>query len=487
MAQFEVVSQALGFPDDVTLTSRPDSQQSSLMTAPALLVVDDSPTIRKVVSTLLQARGYRAVTAADGREALLLLREQPIDLVLLDFVMPIMNGYQFCRELRADPNLRQLPVVLMSAKGDKIRGPFLRETGAIDAITKPFDPRALYAVVETALRKPTASTEAAAESEGSDEETSDFAAIDAISDPAERAAAIARTFSRHLGRLLWPSLDERILARGRSALESLLERTLEVPHVRRLSGILELLNRSDRGHAALAGDLGFISIAEVLQLLELQRQHGALTITYGDREIILYLRGGRIDLARSTNLPASFRLGRLLVEDGVVSRDQLTAFLNRPAPVRPLLGEGLIELHLATTSQVQQALKRQSSELVYEAVRWKHGRFTFEVGQGSPEADLAALALAPGALLMEGFRRVDEWQRIEGSFQFDDVLLTDPSAVERIRERSELTALEEQVLGAVDGTRRVREIVDSVDAGTFDVCKTLYQLISSGLVRRNAP
>ncbi len=457
------------------------------MTAPALLVVDDSPTIRKVVSTLLQVRGYRAVTAADGREALRLLREQPIDLVLLDFVMPIMNGYQFCRELRADPNLRQLPVVLMSAKGDKIRGPFLRETGAIDAITKPFDPRALYAVVETALRKPTGSSDTAAADSEVEEETSDFTALESITEPAERATAIARTFSRHLARLLWSSLDERALAHGRASFENLLERTLEVPHVRRLGGILELLNRSDHTHAALAGDLAFISIAEVLQLLELQRQHGALRITYGDQEIVLYLRAGRIDLARSTNLPGSFRLGRLLVEDGVVSREQLTSLLSRPAAARPLLGEALLELKLATSSQVQQALKRQSSELVYEAVRWKHGRFTFEVDQGAPEADLAALALAPGALLMEGFRRVDEWQRIEGSFQFDDLLIPDPAAVERLRDRSELTALEEQVLDAVDGARRVREIVDNVDAGTFDVCKTLYQFISSGLVRRNAP
>jgi CheY-like chemotaxis protein len=77
-----------------------------------------------------------------------------VDMILLDFVMPQMNGYQFCRELRSDPALRHLPVVLMSAKGDKIRGQFVQQTGAVDAITKPFDPRALQAVIESALRKP---------------------------------------------------------------------------------------------------------------------------------------------------------------------------------------------------------------------------------------------------------------------------------------------------------------------------------------------
>ncbi len=73
--------------------------------------------------------------------------------MLLDFVMPRMNGYQFCRELRAHPELKNLPVVLMSAKGDKIRGQFVQQTGATDAITKPFDARGLVAVVEAALKK----------------------------------------------------------------------------------------------------------------------------------------------------------------------------------------------------------------------------------------------------------------------------------------------------------------------------------------------
>ena len=101
-----------------------------------ILVVDDSPTIRKVVGSILEARAYEPVLAGDGQEALELLETEKVDLVLLDFVMPRMNGYQFCRELRAHPELKGLPVVLMSAKGDKIRGQFVQQTGAIDAETE---------------------------------------------------------------------------------------------------------------------------------------------------------------------------------------------------------------------------------------------------------------------------------------------------------------------------------------------------------------
>ena len=116
-------------------------------------MIDDSPTITKVVQLVLTKAGYQVQTAADGEQGLQAVRAQRPDLILLDFVMPRMNGYQFCRELRSNPAHRSLPVVLMSAKGDKIRGQFVQQTGAVDAITKPFDARALVACIEGALAK----------------------------------------------------------------------------------------------------------------------------------------------------------------------------------------------------------------------------------------------------------------------------------------------------------------------------------------------
>ena len=105
-----------------------------------------------MVSAILARHGYEPAVARDGLAGIEMIKKGPkYDLVLLDFVMPRMNGYQFCRELRSNPAHRALPVVLMSAKGDKIRGQFVQQTGAVDAITKPFDARALVAVIEGAL------------------------------------------------------------------------------------------------------------------------------------------------------------------------------------------------------------------------------------------------------------------------------------------------------------------------------------------------
>ena len=90
------------------------------MAGERVLVIDDSATITKVVQLVLTKSGYDVATAPDGEAGLVEVRAHRPDVILLDFVMPKMNGYQFCRELTADPKLRDIPVVLMSAKGDQV-------------------------------------------------------------------------------------------------------------------------------------------------------------------------------------------------------------------------------------------------------------------------------------------------------------------------------------------------------------------------------
>src|SRR6187402_3265035 len=123
------------------------------MAGELVLVIDDSPTITKVVQLVLTKAGYQVATAADGEAGLQAVRAQRPDLILLDFVMPRMNGYQFCRELTADAKLRDIPVILMSAKGDQVGERFVKVMGIVDYITKPFSPEAITAVVQHTIGK----------------------------------------------------------------------------------------------------------------------------------------------------------------------------------------------------------------------------------------------------------------------------------------------------------------------------------------------
>jgi hypothetical protein len=181
-----------------------------------------------------------------------------------------------------------------------------------------------------------------------------------------------------------------------------------------------------------------------------------------------------------------FLLGRYLVDIGAVTREELGNVLDHRSGNKRLLGELLVQLGMVTEDQVRRALTRQTSELLYEAVRWNAGRFAFTVGAENPAAAKAALAMETGPLVMEGFRRVDEWRLIEGSFDFDEVLFKDAVAIDRLGEETNLTRQERQVLDAIDGERTIREIVDAMNISSFELCKILYQFLNSRLVRRKA-
>ncbi|MCC6985955.1 MAG: response regulator transcription factor [Anaerolineales bacterium] len=115
-----------------------------------ILIVDDERRMVSLLQSYLQQEGYHVVTAFNGSEALKAARAEPPDLVVLDIMMPEMNGYEFMREHRAE---RDTPIIMLTAKvedEDKIIG---LELGADDYVTKPFKPRELMARVRNVLRR----------------------------------------------------------------------------------------------------------------------------------------------------------------------------------------------------------------------------------------------------------------------------------------------------------------------------------------------
>jgi DNA-binding response OmpR family regulator len=115
-----------------------------------ILVVDDEPTIREMLGYNLRRDGFIVETADDGREALAAARRNPPDLVVLDIMLPGLDGFQVCRALRQESHV---PILVLSARGEEFDRVHGLELGADDYLTKPFAMRELLARVRSLLRR----------------------------------------------------------------------------------------------------------------------------------------------------------------------------------------------------------------------------------------------------------------------------------------------------------------------------------------------
>ncbi len=480
------------------------------MPSPArVLVVDDSPTILKVVSAILARHGFEPAAARDGLLGIEMIKRGPrFDLVLLDFVMPRMNGYQFCRELRSLPEHKDLPVILMSAKGDKIRGQFVRQTGALDAITKPFDSKTLVSIIEGALSKmgdthgrgaheADAAHAAAAHSAQPAQQglaaqsasTSDEAAPESLPPRShsryQRQRAVSE-LAQHIVTAVTPSImalpaGERA---NEAAIVAAVGRAITGDVIASLAMKLKDLEPNDQGREVLGGDLSAIALAEILQILQMQRQTGILRIMNNRTIVAFAIRQGQVDLVQAIRASEEFRIGRYFIEKGLASRDQVEAIANA-RPTGQLLGEALAAAGLCSRDELTAALSQQSSELTYEVLRWSFGRFSFSREAPSPEADAAKLGLGVSGLVLEGFRRVDELRLMEATVHFDQIVMLDPPVLESVGP-AELSRGEQMILSAVDGTRTIAEVIRESCVGSFEAVKILYQFLQSRVLRTRA-
>ena len=108
-------------------------------TNPTILVADDDPDILNLVSKRLTKRGYRVITAVNGKEALELIRSRRPAAAVLDWMMPLLQGHEVCERIKADPSTAKVPVVLLTAKASESDIERGFRGGADDYITKPFD------------------------------------------------------------------------------------------------------------------------------------------------------------------------------------------------------------------------------------------------------------------------------------------------------------------------------------------------------------
>ncbi|MCA9583151.1 MAG: response regulator [Myxococcales bacterium] len=422
-----------------------------------ILVVDDSRTVRSVVERTLSRAGYRVLLAASGREAIEHAKGEKLDLVLVDLVMPEMAGSDLCVHLRDEMGITEVPFVLMSSRGSEAIEEVLEMTGAVDAIHKPFGPEALRVVTAKALTTSMDSIRPFSHSKppGPREEPTE-------TDP--NALAASRRLAESLGSVVRQftgtstPTDEQValaLSHGFSA-ESLADTAQAVRGIA-LGATVPI---------ALEGDASIIPLPDVLQVLQHQRLSGVFTIHKAGRSIVICFRDGVIDIALGHGGEREFLLGRYLIERKAITEGVLEATIDSQEG-GPWLGGRLLAQGHINKDTLQGALRQQSSELLYEALRWNRGSYRFEPGVFRPEANDAQLGVPMASVLMEGLRRIDEWRLIEEKIQSFDLVLEHRRDALAAFNLSDLDEEEDRILQAIDGKRTVSEIVEHSSMSSF--------------------
>ncbi|HEX9137047.1 MAG TPA: response regulator, partial [Nitrospirota bacterium] len=121
------------------------------MAGEKILDIDDSPTVQKLIEMILSSQGYKVILASDGEEGIAKARAERPSVILVDFVMPKMNGFQVCKTLKEDPEFQDTPIILVTSKGDKVGSKFVDVLGITEYFTKPFQPEELLAKIREVI------------------------------------------------------------------------------------------------------------------------------------------------------------------------------------------------------------------------------------------------------------------------------------------------------------------------------------------------
>ena len=119
-----------------------------------ILVVDDEIKIREIIKEYAEFEGYEVAQAEDGMQAVEMVKNQDFDIIIMDVMMPKLDGYSACKEIR---KIKQIPVIMLSARGEEYDKLFGFEIGVDDYVVKPFSPKVLMARIRAVLNRASAS------------------------------------------------------------------------------------------------------------------------------------------------------------------------------------------------------------------------------------------------------------------------------------------------------------------------------------------
>ena len=357
------------------------------MAGEKILNIDDSPTVQRLIEMILSSQGYQVILASDGEEGIAKAKAERPAVILVDFVMPKMNGFQVCKILKEDPDFKDTPIILVTSKGDKVGSKFVDVLGIAEYFTKPFQPEELLAKIREVINK----------------------RPPAVPGP----SGTPRPASAPMPSPTVPQPDGvGIEAMVKDVVEKALEGFIKnaLPELIRRE-FLRIQPVQSAPAAGIQGNLSSFRIIELMQMLGLQRQTGRLSVARGNDVASIYFKDGAVVYASSNCDSGKTGIEGLLRKTCKLPEDSLRHALRIAEMTEQPIDGVLAQERLLDIKTFTDCLRRHTESCVYKAMAWREGGFVFE--KTAPPAFANPVQLKVDDLLLEGARRADEWILIQ--------------------------------------------------------------------------
>jgi CheY-like chemotaxis protein len=415
----------------------------------SVLIIDDSPTVRRLVELILSQEGYEVLTAEDGHQGIEITKEKKPSLILVDFLMPRMNGYQFCKIIRSDENFKNTPIILITAKGEDVGQTFEEKFGVMEYFQKPFEPDELAHKVNEVMGKVVLKKETARIPEL---ENPDFS-IAALEDTIEKI--IKKYFKYELQVML-----KNILIDTMKEMEIVKKESL-----------------------AFSGQIAHITMPDILQFVDHAKLTGKLSVLSQSFYSETYIENGLVVFSTLSKKGYHKFVTDFVIDDGKMTKEELLRLLEVAKEKRLPIGRVLVERGYITEEELMDYLKKLTRDSFFFMVEADSGNFYFEISPVPLNLSDIKFRLPMPGLILDGLRRFDEKKVAAEQFSDDTVVLARLISNADEIEAVDLDEHELAVFSQIDGRKTLREIIEKSRLDELEVKRICYSLQKVGLLK----
>ncbi len=417
-----------------------------------VVVIDDSPTVRKLAEVVLTEEGYKVYAAEDGEDGLKIAEEVLPSVILVDFIMPRMNGYQFCKMVRSNQFLKDVPVILITAKGEDVGEKFTEKFGVVDYFLKPFQPEELVEKVNSIVQS---------------RRTEEVAVFDALEETevaeAVYTADIGETVDRVIKRYFYKEFP------------SLLQKS--IVDILKQAGVIKAST------ITLSGYLSDFSLFDILQLIDAAKSTGKLSVYSPAMSSEMCFDKGNIVYATTSKQGRNILTGDLLEKRKNIPKEVFNRALKLSRETGIPILRAFVNGGILSENEVMAILRELIDDAIYSIMELEAGNFFFEK-MVIPENLLdIPLRVKASQLILEGARKVDERRFAAKMFQDNSIvfmrLMTDVAMEDINLDENEL-----KIFSLVDGKRTLGDIIKMSGIEEREAKRIFYTLTKVGILKK---